>query len=224
MATDLLASPTIIALLLLLGGWVAVDGTAFGQFMISRPLVAATLAGWICGNPLAGVEIGVVLEAFHLSVLPVGAARYPEGGPPAVVAGAVVAAEGAAPGALLTALVFALSWEWVAGATIRSMRSTNVRILGIHSPDTRSSLQARHLLAVALDFGRGVLLVGVGLGVVMAMLEVVRGGWPFAADTTRSYVGALLVGLLATASRIFGGRARLFAAGAALAGLIVVLR
>lgn len=224
MATDLLASPIVVALLLLLGGWVAVDGTAFGQFMISRPLVAATLAGWICGDPLAGVEIGVVLEAFHLSVLPVGAARYPEGGPPAVVAGAVFAAEGAAPGALLTSLVFALAWEWVAGATIRSMRSTNVRILGIHSPAGSDSLQVRHLLAVALDFGRGVLLVGIGLAIAMAMLGLVRGGWPIAADTTRAYVGALLVGLLATTARIFGGRARLFAAGAALAGLILVLR
>lgn len=224
MATDLFASPGLFILLLLLGGWVAVDGTGFGQFMFSRPLVAATLAGWIGGDPMAGVEVGVVLEAFHLSVLPVGAARYPESGPPAVVAGAIYAAEGATPGALLTALVFALGWEWVAGATIRSMRFVNVRIVGVHTSPSTDSLQRRHLTAVALDFVRGMLLAGVGLVVLIAILEIAREGWPIGAETTHTFVGILLVGLLATAARIFGGRARLFAAGAAAAALIVILR
>lgn len=223
MATDLLASPAIVALLLLLGGWVAVDGTSFGQFMISRPLVAATLAGWIGGDPLAGVEVGVVLEAFHLAVLPVGAARYPESGPPALVAGAVYAAEGATPGALLTALVFALGWEWVAGATIRSMRYANVHIVGVHSPSAAHTIQRRHLLAVLLDFGRGVVLVGVGLAVLMALLELSRGAWPIPDRTTRDLVGVLLVGLLASSVRVFAGRARYFAVGAVVAGLLAFL-
>ena len=40
-----------------------------------RPFPA--LAGAVVGRPMAGAMIGVVLEAFHLSVLPVGAARFP---------------------------------------------------------------------------------------------------------------------------------------------------
>ena len=37
----------------LLGGWVATDSTSFAQFMVSRPLVAASLAGWIVGDPVS---------------------------------------------------------------------------------------------------------------------------------------------------------------------------
>ena len=32
-----------------MGGAISLDGTSAGQFMVSRPLVAATLAGWIVG-------------------------------------------------------------------------------------------------------------------------------------------------------------------------------
>jgi hypothetical protein len=223
MAIDLLTAPAVITLLLL-GGWVAVDGTGFGQFMVSRPFVAATLAGWIVGSPRAGAEVGLLLEAFHLSVLPVGAARYPESGPPAVVAGAVFAASGASSGVLVTALLFALAWEWVAGATIRSMRLANVHILGVHAADGTASMQKRHLLAVGVDFLRGVLLVGVGLGVLLSLLSLTREGWLLEVAGTRTVTGVLLVGLLATSARIFGTRLRLFAAGAAAAGLLVLLR
>src|SRR5690606_39516372 len=97
----MLPAPADALWLLLLGGWMAVDGTSVGQFMVSRPLVAASLAGWIVGDPAAGLTVGVILELFHLAVLPVGAARYPEGGPAAVVAGSLYGAASAVPGALL---------------------------------------------------------------------------------------------------------------------------
>jgi mannose/fructose/N-acetylgalactosamine-specific phosphotransferase system component IIC len=222
MGADLLAAPIVVALLLL-GGWVAVDGTGFGQFMVSRPFVAATLAGWIAGDPRAGAEVGLLLEAFHLAVLPVGAARFPESGPPAVVAGAAYAASGASSGVLVTALVFALAWEWVAGATVRSMRLANVHILAVHAGGAES-MQRRHLLAVGVDFLRGVVLAGVGLGVLIALLTLTREGWLLEVAGTQTVTGVLLVGLLATSARIFGARLRLFAAGAAAAGLLVLLR
>jgi mannose/fructose/N-acetylgalactosamine-specific phosphotransferase system component IIC len=223
MVVEPLAAPAVIAILLL-GGWVAVDGTGFGQFMVSRPFVAATLAGWIVGDPRAGAEVGLLLEAFHLSVLPVGAARFPESGPPAVAAGAAYAASEASPAVLVTALVFALAWEWVAGATVRSMRLANVHILGVHSSAAADSMQRRHLLAVGVDFLRGIVLAGVGLGVLIALIPLTREGWLLEVAGTRSVIGVLLVGLLATSARIFGTRVRLFAAGAAAAGLLVLLR
>ncbi|HET7464464.1 MAG TPA: PTS sugar transporter subunit IIC, partial [Longimicrobium sp.] len=61
----------------LIGGLVALDGTSVGQFMVSRPFIAAALGGLAVGRPAEGVAAGVVLEARHLAVLPVGAARYP---------------------------------------------------------------------------------------------------------------------------------------------------
>ena len=67
--------PAEVLVLALLGGVLALDGTSLGQFMVSRPLVACVLAGLVAGDPAAGAMAGLVLEALHIAVLPVGAAR-----------------------------------------------------------------------------------------------------------------------------------------------------
>lgn len=54
------------------------DRVAFLQIMISRPLVAAPLTGWVLGDPLTGLEIGMLLELLWLGRLPVGAAIPPD--------------------------------------------------------------------------------------------------------------------------------------------------
>ncbi|MGD2135073.1 MAG: PTS sugar transporter subunit IIC [Gemmatimonadales bacterium] len=76
-------------------GWLVVWGTlvgldlaTVGQVMISRPLVAGTVAGCILGDPVAGAMAGAILELFALEVLPVGASRYPDYGLGAVAAAA----------------------------------------------------------------------------------------------------------------------------------------
>ena len=45
-----------------LGGLLGLDGTAVGQFMVSRPVVAGTLVGWVLGVPGLGLSIGAMLE------------------------------------------------------------------------------------------------------------------------------------------------------------------
>jgi len=66
----------------LLAGLVAMlaglDRVALVQAMISRPLVAAPLTGWLLGNPMVGLEIGMLLELLWLGRLPVGAAIPPD--------------------------------------------------------------------------------------------------------------------------------------------------
>lgn len=66
----------------LLAGLVAVltglDRVALVQVMISRPLVAGPLTGWALGNPLVGLEVGMLLELLWLGRLPVGAAIPPD--------------------------------------------------------------------------------------------------------------------------------------------------
>ncbi|HKJ28739.1 MAG TPA: PTS sugar transporter subunit IIC [Desulfuromonadales bacterium] len=66
----------------LLAGLVAMltglDRVALVQFMISRPLVAAPLTGLVLGNPLLGLEVGMLLELLWLGRLPVGAAIPPD--------------------------------------------------------------------------------------------------------------------------------------------------
>jgi PTS system mannose-specific IIC component len=46
--------------------------------MISRPIVAAPLTGWLLGEPLVGLQIGALLELLWLGRLPVGAAIPPD--------------------------------------------------------------------------------------------------------------------------------------------------
>lgn len=74
-----------------LGAVLGLDVVSFPQAMISRPIVASTLAGAMLGQPVRGLIMGVALEFFALESMPFGASRYPEWGSAAVVGGALFA-------------------------------------------------------------------------------------------------------------------------------------
>jgi len=65
-----------------LGGVLSVvcglDRTAFFQLMISRPVVAAPLTGWLLGAPETGLLVGALLELLWLGRLPMGAVIPPD--------------------------------------------------------------------------------------------------------------------------------------------------
>jgi len=67
---------------LILGAVVALvcglDRVAALQIMISRPIVAAPLAGWLLGDIEVGLQIGMMIELLWLARLPVGAAVPPD--------------------------------------------------------------------------------------------------------------------------------------------------
>lgn len=221
----MIPEPGALLLLVLFGGVVAVDGTSLGQLMLSRPVVAATLAGWIAGSPEQGALVGLFLEAFHLTVLPVGAARYPEGGPAAVAAAGAYAGTSHSFSALLVVLVFALLWERVAGVSVQWLRQTNVRL---SPPPGRSSvrsgrLERRHLLAVGVDFARGMALAAAGTLLFGWVLQegfflLPHGG------VARLALGVVLAASIGAALRLFGrARLPLLAAGAAAGALLLVL-
>ena len=54
------------------------DRVAILQSMISRPIVAAPLAAWVLGEPLVGLQVGLLVELLWLARLPVGAAVPPD--------------------------------------------------------------------------------------------------------------------------------------------------
>lgn len=62
----------VIVLVAAAGGIIGLDRTAAGQFMISQPIVAGPLTGWLLGDPSAGAVIGVVLELLWVLDMPVG--------------------------------------------------------------------------------------------------------------------------------------------------------
>lgn len=217
----MLPDPGAYLLLVLLGGLVAVDGTGCGQFMISRPFVAASIGGLVVGEPAAGAAIGLVLEAFHLTVLPVGAASYPDGGPPAVATGAVFATSAGGVVTVLTSIVFFLAWSRVAGESVRLMRRTNAPLSTLpEAPAER--LQLRHLRAIGTDFGRGALLVAGGMALLYLMFLMARTSWGVGERVPQLVADAAVAGLLASGMRLLGGRPAAFALGAAGTLLLVL--
>src|SRR3954453_349510 len=108
-------APHVVALLVLWGTIVAVDLVSVPQAMLSRPLVAGAIAGWIAGDFEAGLRVGVVLEVFPLDVLPIGAVRYPDYAPATVAATALAAGAPWEPGLGVregVGLVMAVAGGW----------------------------------------------------------------------------------------------------------------
>lgn len=218
----MIPDPVTFLLLTLFGGWVAVDSTSAGQFMVSRPLVAATLAGWLAGDPIAGAAVGLVLEVFHLTVLPVGAARYPEGGPPAVAAGALFALSDGHVGALLTVVVFALVWERLSGGSVRILRYVNIRIVGRSSAEPEA-VERTHFICLGVDLLRGVVIVSSGLLVLAATLGLTGDLLLQGEIVIMLVLNLAVVALLAGALRLFSGRTRFLAAGGVLGAVLHLL-
>ena len=121
--------PSTLAVLALLGAVVGLDGVSFPQAMLSRPLVAATLGGAVCGSPVSGLLVGLLLECFALETMPFGASRYPEWGPASVAAGVVAAVPGGDPEASARIIPFAvvagLGAAMLAGRTLIWLRRFN---------------------------------------------------------------------------------------------------
>lgn len=208
-----------VLLLGLLGGMLALDGTSVGQFMVSRPLVAGALTGWLVGDPFTGVAIGALLEAYLLVSFPSGGARYPEGATATVVA--VASASGADPlGALPLGVAVGLVWGQVGGFTVSGLRRLNGWLVPDAEAPRPGRVAAFHLAAIALDGLRGALLTMAGVLLGRWAVQLVSQAWPLQPADTR---GLLLVGAAVSAGvllRALGGYRRLrllFVTGMALA-------
>ena len=151
-----------------LGGVLGLDVVSFPQAQLSRPLVAATLAGALAGHADAGLLIGAALELVALDTLPVGASRYPEWGSASVVGGALYAGLPVeSEGAMTSSLVAALATAMVSGYSMVLLRTQNAvwarkrrERLEAGSRNTVIRLQIGSLTA---DLVRGALLTGVAL-------------------------------------------------------------
>jgi mannose/fructose/N-acetylgalactosamine-specific phosphotransferase system component IIC len=109
-----------------LGAVLGLDVVSFPQAMVSRPLVAATAAGALLGEPVQGLAMGALLEFFALESLPFGASRYPEWGSASVVGGALFAQlpPGAA-GAFTVSAFAALVTATLGGTSMVALRRWN---------------------------------------------------------------------------------------------------
>src|SRR5262245_45632554 len=200
--------------------------------MLSRPIVAATLAGLLFGEPAAGLMVGALLEVFALLILPFGAARYPESGTAAAAAASAYANTTDIVNnhqALLLAVVFALAWEQVACASVIFSRRLNERLIRARPGQaglTAGQVEGRHLLAIAFDFLRGAwaVLIGSMLGTLLLRIaDPLFGLSDGVSARLLSVAGAVMIASLLP---LFGGlRARWISliAGIVCGSLILLL-
>lgn len=223
--------------IVLLGAVLGLDVVSFPQAMISRPIVAATLAGAFAGAPAAGLVVGVALECLALETLPFGASRYPEWGSASVVGGLIGTrgAEGALlpdPGAWVIGVMAAIATAWVGGWSMVQHRTLIARWarprlddLAAGSMRTVVSLQVYGLTA---DLLRGAGLTLLGLLVAWPISTWAITAWRLGALETR---GVLITGAAAVAAsavwKVLHGYSvtrRLFVAGLAVGTMLVGLR
>jgi len=61
-----------------IGSLISLDIHVFFQAALSQPLISGTLIGWLCGDILIGLQLGMLFQLLWISSLPVGAAIPPE--------------------------------------------------------------------------------------------------------------------------------------------------
>jgi PTS system mannose-specific IIC component len=205
-------SPEIVIPLLLWGTLVGLDLVSVPQAMISRPLVAGTVAGALAGNVEIGLRIGVLFELFALDVLPVGAVRYPDYGPATVAAVALGLGTPWELGlGISTALglVFALLGGWSLQVVRRwNARSIQRRAAALAAGES-SAIRWLQYGAIVRDAARGFILTLAGLVVASTIVESVRLDRQTAVALTLVAIGSALAAGVNGAVRGSGRGARL---------------
>jgi len=191
--------------LALLGGVLGLDVVSFPQAMISRPLVAATLAGGLMGQAPSGMLIGAALELIALETLPFGASRYPEWGSASVVGGAIFATHPAHPaGAMTLGMLAALATTWIGGWTMVKLRQLNAvwaaRWRDGLEAGSRGTVTTLQLTGMTADLARGVLLTGIAYSLLAPLANACIAVWSMDARLSRALV-------VTTAASVAGGAA-----------------
>lgn len=222
----------ILLALIALGGVVALDATSFGQLMLSRPLVAGTLAGAIIGKPLEGALLGAMLEALSFSILPVGAARYPETGTATVAAVGVLGFSHAAatPFALLLALVYGIIWQHAAGMSVRAGRYVNERMLHLEDPPKAHMdrvVEHRHVSTLLIDVARGIIVTTAALLIGIPLMRMLLPLWTLPGAVASATIATAAAAVMAGAAPFFcdnTSRRLLLLAGVVCGCILVIAR
>lgn len=161
----------------LLGAFLGLDVVSFPQAMLSRPIVASTLAGTLGGSASDGLLAGVFLEMMALETLPVGASRYPEWGTASVVGGALyVSRHGDATSALLFAMLGAMITAWVGGWSMYLLRRLNgrwtKRALPALEAGNASVVTWLQMRGLAADWARSFALTALALSLLVPLTAV----------------------------------------------------
>ena len=221
-------SAEIVIALVLWGTLVGLDLVSVPQAMISRPLVAGTVAGWLAGDVQTGLRIGVLFELFALDVLPVGAVRYPDYGPATIAAVALGAGSPWQLGlgiSVALGLVLALLGGW----SLQLVRRANARAIqrraAALSAGESNAIRRLQYGGLLRDASRGFTLTLLGVAVAVAIKQNVHLDDQTYLGLTLVAIGSALAAAANGAFRSSGRSARFkwLAAGAGAPVLLAVL-
>ncbi len=209
-------SPHAALALVIWGTLTALDLVSVPQGLLSRPLVAGAVAGWLAGDIQAGLRVGVLFECFALDVLPIGAVRYPDYGPATVAATALSAGApwefGLGVGAVLGLVLSAIG-----GWTLQFVRRWNARAIqqraAALAAGESGAIRRLQYGGLARDALRGAALTIVGLAVAWMIAR----GMPI---DRRTAVGLSLVAIGGALSAVVNGAVRSAGRGPRLRWLI----
>jgi mannose/fructose/N-acetylgalactosamine-specific phosphotransferase system component IIC len=190
--------------LAILGAVLGLDVVSFPQAMISRPLVAATAAAMLLGEPGRGLLVGATLEMFALETLPFGASRYPEWGSAAVVSGGLFAMHGdASSGGLTVAVLAGLACAWIGGWSMVQLRKLNARFARARHEAVASGskrvVEGLQVFGLTADLVRGGALTAITLAVFTPAQAWVLGTWDTDPRVSRAVVVAVAASVAAGA-------------------------
>lgn len=205
-------SPQVVLPLLLWGTLVALDLVSVPQGMISRPLVAGTVAGALAGDVEAGLRIGALFELFALDVLPVGAVRYPDFGPATV--GAVALGVGTPwQLGLGVSVALGLVLAVLGGWSLQVVRRWNARAIqrraAALAAGESSAIRWLQYGALGRDALRGFIVTLTGLVLASTIIESVRLDRQSAVAFTLVAIGSGLAAAIGGAVRGSGRGTRL---------------
>ncbi len=160
-------------------GFIGLDRTALGQFMISQPVVAGPLTGWLLGDLTAGLVIGGALELVWVLDMPVGAFVPADSTVAAVAATAIASLGGRMPADLPVigfSLLLTVAMVPVTMFADHLMRQRNAQIpelaLSPSGLPTEAGVTVWHLAGLIAFFLKSFLLC---LALVSAGLVLVAG-------------------------------------------------
>lgn len=188
----------------LLGALLALDTTALLQVLISQPLFACTLIGWVCGDVAIGMHIGLLMQLLWLADIPAGAYLVPEGNSGSIIAAILAVnltyAHTELPHVvILLTIVYTLIFSFIGAKMVKLIRNWNVyilnRVLGDLEKGRLNAIWQMNLSALLLHFLAmfSFIIFGAYLGIILItfLLNFVPQQWDnFARYTDIAVLGA----------------------------------
>ena len=215
----------------LIGGVLCLD-RVFLLIMVSRPVVAGPLVGWILNEPYTGLVCGALIELFWIDRLPIGTYVPPNDTMTTVIVTAAAVIAGDALGhhsreltvfALLALLPLGYAGQQIDTWIIRSNDRFAKDALNLAETADIRGVERKHLLALVKPFILSVIFIGIAVAGGSWMLILVFPMLPpFAKQTlTLSYFFIPLLGIAVALTTIKRQGAASFFCAAFVAMLMI---